>query len=152
MQESGGSSDELAKKCRHAYQRSRNNVFHSRPIDHADGASGSSCSSSFDPRLELQHLAELQERTRYRLIASRRRSLNVSASSFDEPDGLAFSNPRFSSRQSSFRCSKYVASPASNSVKAVYLLKLLFVTRILYLIVLSFLSSSSLVFLHLIGV
>ncbi|KAM3184710.1 hypothetical protein ACTXT7_007806 [Hymenolepis weldensis] len=116
MQELGGSSDELAKKCRYAYQRSRNNVFQSRPIDHADGGGDSNCSSSFDLQLELQHLAEFQERTRYRLIASRRGSLNITASS-DEPDGLTFSNPRFS-RQSSFRCSKCVASPASNSVKA----------------------------------
>ncbi|VUZ50370.1 unnamed protein product [Hymenolepis diminuta] len=117
MQELGGSSDELTKKYRYVYQRSRSNIFQSRPIEHADGGSGSSCSSSFDPQLELQHLAEFQERTRYRLIASRRGSLNVSASSFDEPDGLAFLNPRFS-RQSSFRCSKCVASPVSNSVKA----------------------------------
>lgn len=116
MQELSDSVDDLTKKRRYAYQRSRSKAIQSRTIDNSCCGSNS---SSFDQQAELQLLAEFQERTRYRLIAnSRRGSLcTTAASSFDEPDGLGTGS---SSRQSSFRRRKCIASPIPISLKAIY--------------------------------
>ncbi|KAL5969822.1 Microtubule-associated serine/threonine-protein kinase 3 [Taenia solium] len=98
--------DSAAKKRRN-FQLSRRAVFHT-PISDQHG----------DPKNELQQLAEFQERTRYRLLASRRNSLNVSASS-DEPDGVGIPIPGLGSRQSSLRLRSYVMSPGPSSLKAI---------------------------------
>ncbi|KAM7532535.1 hypothetical protein Aperf_G00000132071 [Anoplocephala perfoliata] len=68
---------------------------------------------NLDPQIELQNLAEFQERTRYRLLANRRNSLKASVS-FDEPRYLAISNSSFNSHNSSFRRKKYAVTAQSS--------------------------------------
>lgn len=108
MQVFSDSGEDAAQKRRHNYRCSHSNAFHSRTTEQY----------SFDPQVELQNLAEFQERTRYRLIANRRSSLNFS-SSFDEPVHIAILNRNFNSHQSSFRRRKYAASTAQSSLKAI---------------------------------
>lgn len=99
--------EDSSTKKRRDFQLSRRAAFHT-PITDQYG----------DAKNELQQLAEFQERTRYRLLASRRNSLNVSASS-DEPDGVGIPIPGLGTRRPSLRLRSYVMSPGPSSLKAI---------------------------------
>lgn len=71
-----------------------------------------------DGKYELRQLAEFQERTRYRLLANRRNSLNIS--SFQgEYDRVGFSLFNRSSRQASLRLRFLKLFSGPNSQKAI---------------------------------